>query len=52
MGPNGIGLSSDGGTLYVAETPAGRLWAWDVTGVQPLAGSARAQSWNTSAMAL
>ncbi len=31
-GPNGIGLSPDGGTLYVAETPIGRLWAWDVTG--------------------
>ncbi len=24
MGPNGIGLSPDGGTLYVAETPTGR----------------------------
>ena len=32
MGPNGIGLSPDGETLYVAETPTGRLWAWDVTG--------------------
>ena len=32
MGPNGIGLSPDGGTLYVAETPVGRLWAWDLTG--------------------
>ena len=32
MGPNGIGLSPDGDTLYVAETPTGRLWAWDVTG--------------------
>ena len=32
MGPNGIGFSPDGGTLYVAETPTGRLWAWDVTG--------------------
>lgn len=32
MGSNGIGLSPDGGTLYVAETPVGRLWAWDVTG--------------------
>ncbi|MEQ8717025.1 MAG: SMP-30/gluconolactonase/LRE family protein [Acidimicrobiales bacterium] len=30
--PNGIGLSPDGSTLYVAETSTGRLWAWDVTG--------------------
>lgn len=29
--PNGIGLSPDGGTLYVAETETGRLWAWDIT---------------------
>ncbi|RKK02762.1 SMP-30/gluconolactonase/LRE family protein [Pseudoroseomonas wenyumeiae] len=30
--PNGIGLSPDGRTLYVAETDSGRLWCWDVTG--------------------
>ena len=29
--PNGIGLSPDGRTLYVAETPTTRLWAFDVT---------------------
>ena len=28
--PNGIGLSPDGRTLYVAETPTTRLWAFDV----------------------
>ena len=28
--PNGIGLSPDGGTLYVAETEGGRLWAFDI----------------------
>ena len=28
--PNGIGLSPDGGTLYVAETIPGRIWAWDL----------------------
>jgi gluconolactonase len=28
--PNGIGLSPDGGTLYVAETEAARLWAFDI----------------------
>lgn len=32
LGPNGIGLSPDGSTLYVAETPTGRLWAWDIIG--------------------
>jgi len=29
-GPNGIGLSPDGNTLYVAETHTGRVWAYDV----------------------
>ena len=29
-GANGIGISPDGKTLYVAETETGRLWAWDV----------------------
>ncbi len=29
-GPNGIGLSPDGRTLYVSETPSARLWAFDV----------------------
>jgi gluconolactonase len=28
--PNGIGLSPDGKTLYVAETESGRLFAWDI----------------------
>jgi len=30
--PNGIGLSPDGGTLYVAETEPARLWAFRITG--------------------
>ena len=29
--PNGIGLSPDGKTLYVAETETARLWAFEVT---------------------
>lgn len=29
-GPNGIGLSPDEKTLYVAETPTGRLWAYPI----------------------
>lgn len=28
--PNGIGLSPDGKTLYVAETATGRLWSWRI----------------------
>jgi gluconolactonase len=28
--PNGIGLSPDGRTLYVAETPTGRVWAFEI----------------------
>lgn len=35
--PNGVGLAPDGGTLYVAETHTGRLWAWDVSGPGQLA---------------
>lgn len=30
-GPNGIGLSPDEDELYVAETPTGRLWAYEIT---------------------
>jgi gluconolactonase len=30
--PNGIGLSADEKTLYVAETAGARLWAWDIDG--------------------
>ena len=30
--PNGIGLSPDGQTLYVAETEGARLYAWPITG--------------------
>jgi len=31
-GPNGVGLSPDGGMLYVAETLTGRCWAWELDG--------------------
>ena len=30
--PNGVGLSPDGGRVYVAETFTGRVWWWEVTG--------------------
>ena len=39
--PNGIGLSPDGKTLYVAETEAARLWAFDI--VEP--GVVRKEPW-------
>lgn len=38
--PNGIGLSPDGSTLYVAETETARLWAWDLKGPGELAAPA------------
>jgi gluconolactonase len=42
LGPNGVGLSPEGNTVYVAETHTGRLWAWDLSApgeVNPAAGS-------------
>ncbi|HEX4863898.1 MAG TPA: SMP-30/gluconolactonase/LRE family protein [Acidimicrobiales bacterium] len=42
LGPNGVGLSPDGRTVYAAETHTGRLWAWDLREpgvVEPAAGS-------------
>jgi gluconolactonase len=35
--PNGVGLSPDGKTLYVAETDSARLWAWELQGPGELA---------------
>ncbi len=40
--PNGVGLSPDGKTLYVAETDSARLWAWDLSGPGELAHPAKA----------
>lgn len=40
-GPNGIGLSPDERTLYVAETPTGRLWAYSLAGPGQLDTSVR-----------
>ncbi len=36
-GLNGVGLSPDEKTVYAAETDAGKLWAFDVTGVGEVA---------------
>lgn len=38
--PNGIGLSPDGKTLYVAETFGARLWSWQLEGPGKLSGPA------------
>ncbi|WP_426959347.1 SMP-30/gluconolactonase/LRE family protein [Muricoccus radiodurans] len=43
-GANGIGLSPDGGRLYVAETETGRLWAFEVIGP----GELRKEPWPSS----
>ncbi len=41
LGANGIGLSPDGSTLYVAETSTGRLLAWTITGPGEVDGPQR-----------
>ncbi|MGI8792926.1 MAG: SMP-30/gluconolactonase/LRE family protein [Acidimicrobiales bacterium] len=38
--PNGIGLSPDGGRLYVAETQTSRVWWWDLAAPGRLANDA------------
>jgi len=43
-GANGIGISPDGRTLYVAETETGRLWAWDIEAP----GRLRKEAWPSS----
>jgi len=40
-GPNGIGLSPDETELYVAETPTGRVWAYELAGPGRLKGERR-----------
>jgi gluconolactonase len=39
--PNGIGLSPDESVLYVAETPTGRLWEFELQGPGKLKGPRR-----------
>ena len=46
MPANGIGLSPDGNVLYAAETPTGRLWAFDLSApgvVEPCKPAFRAE---------
>ena len=40
-GPNGIGLSPDEDEVYVAETPTGRMWAFELTAPGRLQGERR-----------
>lgn len=40
VGPNGVGLSPDGQTLYVSETYTGRLLKWSISGPGELVGRA------------
>lgn len=40
-GPNGIGLSPDEDELYVAETPTGQIWAYELAGPGQLLGERR-----------
>lgn len=37
--PNGVGLSPDGTSIYVAETHTGRLWRWPVSGPGEVEGT-------------
>jgi gluconolactonase len=39
LGANGVGLSPDGGTVYVAESYTGRLLAWTLDGPGRVAGA-------------
>ncbi len=41
LGPNGVGLSPDGRTVYVAESFTGRLLAWEVSGPGEVSGAHR-----------
>lgn len=45
--PNGIGLSPDGNTLYVAETHTGRLWSFEITAPGEVARSGPARTGGT-----
>ena len=40
-GPNGIGLSADEDELYIAETPTGRLWVYELEAPGKLKGERR-----------
>jgi gluconolactonase len=43
--PNGIGLSADEKTLYVAETPTARLWSYEIIGPGEIRKGAGETGW-------
>ena len=45
-GANGVGLSPDGGRVYIAETPTGRLFGWEIAEPGVLAGDNAAAGFN------
>lgn len=45
-GPNGIGLSPDGRTLYVSESWTGRIWAYDIVGPGAISRPASRMPWD------
>jgi len=45
-GPNGIGLSPDEQTLYVAETDSGRLWAFEIEAPGKIRRARGAMPWS------
>lgn len=49
-GPNGIGLSPDGKLLYVAETPTGRLWEFDIAAPGKIKRAAGPVPWEKGRM--
>lgn len=49
-GPNGIGLSPDGRTLYVSESWSGRIWAYDVVAPGEIARFSGPMPWERGHM--
>lgn len=51
-GPNGVGISPDGRTLYVAESWTGRIWAYDIAGPGEIARFAGHMPWERGRMVI
>jgi len=46
LAPNGVGLSPDDSTVFVAETDSGRLWSWTISGEGELENAGSPIGWN------